>query len=163
MPVRRMGRRRVWMVQGLIAGWIGSTGIAFLCREPLWPIVYYPMFSHARSSNDATSLEVYVVGADGESLLPREAGTFFRDFDGVGVQIAVTRIATASGPDSEASRRFLAFLLEALQRNAGAHDDATPTALRLYRVVWHFSDAPTPRRHAAARTLLAEVTRDASR
>lgn len=158
-----MSRGRVWLVHALLAALLGLTALSFARRQSLWPISHYPMFSQTRSRTDATALEVYVVGASGESPLPREGGTFFRDFDGVGVQWSVTRIAAASGADSEVNRRFLALLLAELQRSARQREDVAPTALRLYRVVWRFADARAPRRIAADRTLLFEVTGGGSR
>lgn len=152
-----MSSRRVWLVHGLLASILALTTFSFVRREPFWPVSHYPMFSGLRTRADATALEVYVVDRRGEWLLPREDGTWTRDFDGVGVQRVVTRIAAADGPDGETSRRFLAALLGELQRRARERGVEAPAALRLYRVVWRFADSPTLRRDAAARTLLTEV------
>lgn len=158
MRVRPMSKRRVWLVHGLIAALLVLTGISFVRRAPLWPVSHYPMFSQLRSRADATALEVYVVYASGEVLLPREAGTFSRDFDGVGVQQVVSRIAAKDGAASETNRRFLALLLHELQQAARRRGDEIPSALQIHRVVWRFGDAPELRRLVAERTLLAEVT-----
>lgn len=153
-----MSRGRVWLVHGLLASILALTAVSFVRAKPFWPISHYPMFSHVRARGEATALEVYVVGAGGEALLPREGATFSRDFDAVGVRAVLSAIAAKDGPASEQSRRFLGLLLAALQERARRSGDEAPAGVRLYRVVWRHDDARDPRRRTAERALLAEAT-----
>lgn len=158
MAIRPMSRGRVWLVQGLLAAIVALTAVSFVRAKPFWPVSHYPMFSHVRARGEATALEVYVVGAGGEALLPREGATFSRDFDAVGVRAVLSDIAAKDGPASEKSRRFLALLLAELQDAAHRREGDVPAGVRLYRVVWRYDGARDPRRRAAERTLLAEAT-----
>lgn len=156
-----MQRGRVWLVHALVVSLLVLTAVSFVRRVPLWPVSHHPMFSQLRTRTDATSLEVYGVAADGqERRLERERGTFFRDFDANSVQAVLASIDATDGAASEQGRRFLAFLLGALQRDARRRGDDVPTALRLYRVEWRFVDARDPRRQAAERALLVTVQDD---
>lgn len=157
-----MSSGRVWLVHGLLASILSLTAISFVRREPFWPVSHYPMFSQLRVRADATSLEVYVVSGGQERRLARERGTFFRDFDATSVQAVLAGIDATDGAASERSRRFLALLLDAMQRDARRRDDEVPEALRLYRVDWRFADERDPRRQPAERTLLATAGEDAA-
>ena len=132
-----MSALRFRIVNGCILMIFGITLISLPTLRDWWPFCVYPMFESLNLRVDAPALEFYTVTGGQETYFD------FRYTWMIHWRNVFLAILKDKGWPSKTTQDFYAQALKEIQRE-GKFEDPTapsPTALRVYRVYYHYPDS----------------------
>jgi hypothetical protein len=152
-PLRRLS------VNGFILGYLGLCAFSNLVRHEGWPICNYPMFETIEHWKDVRRSEFFVVQGNREVRL----NPSHHSIDDTCLEYAISHSPGETDWQSEKIKNGFSVLLDRLVdgwKADGASSDE-PTALKVYKVGYHFPRSGDTTPQVISKTLLLEVDRTA--